>query len=186
MSRVSLPIVALSAAALLGCGNGIQEVAVTPAPTTLQAVAESTTVLVSYAALATDTAMVKVRVATIARTVGDARSLVLTARDLASRASTHASAAIRQGDWIENVVAADSAERESAEFERYWRIGRSKLATAQQLSGAAIAVADSALSCTDAACATLRARQMQGHVEAAAGVAREAESVVRVAMVHVH
>lgn len=183
MSRVKHIAAAALAIATIGCGNGIQEVQVLPAPSTLQVVADSTTRLVSFAAIATDTAMVKIRVATTVHSLPDARALVLNARRATATASAHASAAIRQGDWLRNILVEDRDER-GAEYDRYWKLGRAKLEAASSLSGQALAVADSALSCTDQSCATQRARQMQSHVEAAAGATREAESVVRVAMVH--
>ena len=184
MSRLTHFAAVALLGATVGCGSGIQEVAVLPAPSALQVVADSTTHLVSVAALATDTAMVRIRVATTSRTLPDARALVLNARRATATAGAHAAAAIRQGDWIRNILVEDPNAR-GAEYARYWQVGREKLETATELSGQAMAVADSALSCTEQECATSRARQMQSQLEAAAGAAREAESVVRVAMVHV-
>ena len=188
MPRVSRSLVALVPVVLAAgaCTSGIKEIQVADASNSLQLVADSTTHLAAYAALATDTAMVKVRVATTASSLTDARSLVLTARTAVVSASSNATAAIRQGDWLRNIVAGDAADDQGGrDYARYWTIGRAKLDSARTLSGEAAAVADSALSCTERLCAAARVRQMQAHVEAAAGAAREAESVIRVAMVHV-
>lgn len=185
MSRATLSLVAL-AGLTIGCGSGIKDIVVQPAPSTLQAVADSTTTLIASAATQTDAAMAKVRVATISRDLEDARTLVLTARDAAATANTQVDAAIRQGEWLRTVLVQDSLAAGRVDYERYWRLGRQKLTAARQLSSRAVAVADSALSCTEQTCAASRARQMASQIEAAAGVTREAESVVRVAMVHVH
>lgn len=180
-----LPLLALAAATLTGCGSGIREVSVLPAPSGRQAMADSTTRLVSVAALAADTAMLKIRVAASTTSLVDARALVLNARSATASASANVDAAIRQGDWLRDEVAGDVVTR-GGQYARYWRLGRAKLDAARQLSASAVAVADSALSCTETGCAAQRTRLMQAHVEAAAGAAREAEGVVRIAMVHVH
>lgn len=177
------PFVAVAiAAAVTACGSRIQEVEIQPAPSPLKAVADSTATLVSIAAHETDTAMVRARVATIARSLGDAHKLVQGARSAVATAGSHVAVAIRQGDWLRNVVA---GEQRGEDFAKYWSIGRVKLDEARAISAIAVAVADSALACTETECAAERARRMQQHVEAAAGAAREAESVVRVALVHV-
>lgn len=169
-------------AATTACGSGIREIEVAPMPSALRAVADSTATLVSVAAYQSDTAMVKARVATIARSLGDARSLVLGARSSIVKAGGHVASAMRQGDWLGNVVA---TEEKGDEYARYWSISRVKLDEARARSAIAVAVADSTLSCTETECAAEGARRMQAHVEAAAGAAREAESMVRVALVHV-
>ena len=175
---IATSLVAVAAA----CGSGIREIEVQPAPSALRVVADSTVRLVSIAPTETDSAMVKTRVATIARTLGDARDLVLGARSAVATAGGHVSTAMRQGDWLRNVVA---DEDKGQEYAKYWSIGRVKLDEARARSEIAVAVADSVLACTQAECAAQGARRMQEHVEAAAGAAREAESVVRVALVHV-
>ena len=181
MIRRSLAIAAVAVTAT-ACGSGIREIEVVPAPSPLKLVADSTATLVTYAAIETDSAMKRARVATIARSLVDARSLVTGARSAVVTAGSHVSTAMRQGDWLRNVVA---EEDKGQDFARYWSIGRVKLDEARARSAIAVAVADSALACTETACAADRAREMQAHVEAAAGAAREAESMVRVALVHV-
>jgi hypothetical protein len=181
MIRPMLATVAL-AAALTACGSGIREVEIVPEPSALRVVADSTVRLVSIAATETDSAMVKTRVASISRTLGDARSLVMGARSAVATAGSHVVTAMRQGDWLRGVVA---DEERGQEYAKYWSIGRVKLDEARARSQLAVAVADSVLACTEARCATEGVRRMQEQVEAAAGAAREAESVVRVALVHV-
>lgn len=175
-------IAASLAATTTACGSGIREIEVQAAPSALRVVADSTVRLVSIAATESDSAMKRARVATIARSLVDARSLVLGARSAVAIAGSHATTAMRQGDWLRNVVA---GEDKGQEYARYWSIGRVKLDEARARSEIAVAVADSALACTQAECATQTTRRLQEHVEAAAGAAREAESVVRVALVHV-
>lgn len=181
MFRRSLAITALAAAAT-ACGSGIREVDVVPAPTPIRAVADSAAQLVSIAAHESDSATVRARVATIARTLVDARSLVQGARNAAVTAHSHVAIALRQGDWLRTAVA---EEELGQDYARYWSIGRLKLDEARSLTQSAVAVADSALACAEAECAAERARRLHERVEAAAGAAREAESAVRVAMVHV-
>jgi hypothetical protein len=175
-------IVATLAAAATACGSGIREIEIQPAPSALRVVADSTVRLVSIAATETDSAMVKTRVASISHSLGDARSLVLSARSAVATAGTHVSSAMRQGDWLRNVVA---DEDKGQEYAKYWSIGRVKLDEARARSAIAVAVADSVLACTQAECTVQGARRMQEQVDAAAGAAREAESVVRVALVHI-
>lgn len=175
-------VAATLAAALTACGSGIKEVQIQPAPSPLKVVADSTATLVTVAAHETDTAMVRARVATIARSIDDAHKLVQGARSAVATAGSHVAVAIRQGDWLRNVVA---GEQRGEEFARYWSIGRVKLDEARARSEIAVAVADSALACTETGCASEHARRMQEQVEAAAASAREAESVVRVALLQV-
>ena len=181
MIRPLLATVTL-AAALTACGSGIQEVEIQPAPSALRVVADSTVRLVSIAATETDSAMVRTRVASVSRSLVDARSLVMGARSAVATAGSHVATAMRQGDWLRGVVA---DEERGQEYAKYWSIGRVKLDEARARSQIAVAVADSVLACTEAQCASDGARRMQEQVEAAAGAAREAESVVRVALVHV-
>lgn len=175
-------VTAMLAAAVTGCGSGIQEVEIQPAPSPLKLVADSTATLVSVAAHVSDTAMVRARVASVARTLGDAQKLVQGARSAVVTAGSHVAVAIKQGDWLRNVVA---GEQRGEDFAKYWSIGRVKLDEARATSAIAVAVADSVLACTQAECAAEHTRRMQQLVEATAGAAREAESVVRVALVHV-
>jgi hypothetical protein len=175
-------IAAALVAATTACGSGIREVQVEPAPSALRVVADSTVRLVSIAATETDSAMVRTRVASIARSLVDTRALVLGARSAVATAGTHVVSAMRQGDWLRNVVA---DEDRGQEYAKYWSIGRVKLDEARARSALAVGIADSVLACTQAQCAADGARRMQEQVEAAAGAAREAESVVRVALVHV-
>ena len=175
-------IAASLVAATTACGSGIRDIEVQAAPSALRVVADSTVRLVSIAATETDSAMRRTRVASIAHSLGDARSLVLGARSAVATAGSNVVMAMRQGDWLRNVVA---NEDKGDEYAKYWSIGRVKLDEARARSEIAVAVADSVLACTQAECAAETARRMQEHVEAAAGAAREAESVVRVALVHV-
>jgi hypothetical protein len=77
-------------------------------------------------------------------------------------------------------------ERRLAYFDRYWGMGRAKLDTARVRSLRAVQAADSALACTADNCAATLARVVYQHMNAASGAAREAESLVRIAMYYAY
>jgi hypothetical protein len=77
------------------------------------------------------------------------------------------------------------AKAESASYTRYWKIGREKLDLARTKATSAVGAADLALACTATTCASARTQEMQTHIEQAAGASREAESLVRIALIYV-
>ena len=161
-----------------------------PAPATataprrpLQVLADSTAQLVTYAAGASDTAGVNAQFALADSLLDRVRSLVVTARVSARSAREHAAAAMAQGDRIHTFVTSGLFEEERARsYDRYWKLGRAKLDTARTRSQAAVQAADSALLCDAGVCVTTQALQIRTHMVAASGAAREAESLVRIAL----
>lgn len=149
--------------------------------------ADSTSLLVSAAAVVNDTANVHARVALRESTPERIRTRVENARTAANNATRLVDAAIVQGDYIsETLPGASGAPTQSAAFTRYWVMGREKLALARERSASAATAATQALECTASECATTRTQELQGFVEQAAGASREAESLVRLAMVYVN
>lgn len=148
--------------------------------------ADSTSMLVVRAALVNDTANVHARVALAESTPERARARVEHARTAAASAAHLVDAAIAQGDYISEMLPrASESPTQSARFTRYWAMGRERLALARSRSASAETAAAQALACSATDCATSRTRELQGFVEQAAGASREAESLVRIAMLYV-
>lgn len=160
-------------------------VAVKP-PTRLQLLADTTAHLVTYAAEASDTASVTAQFALADSLLDRVLSLVVTARVSARSAREHAASAIAHGDRIHDFLSSGLLEEERARsYGRYWKLGRAKLDTARIRSQAAVQAADSALGCGAGVCVTDQAQQIRSHMRSASGAAREAESLVRIALRYV-
>ena len=148
--------------------------------------ADSTRILISTAAYVSDTANVHAHVALAESQAERARSRVRDARTAADNAIRLVDAAILQGDYISEALPdASGARAQSANFTRYWLMGREKLTLARARSTSAAEAAGRILECTAPDCATTRTRELQGYAEQAAGASREAEVLVRIAMVYV-
>lgn len=149
-------------------------------------IADSTSLLVSRAALVNDTANVHARVALRESTPERTRARVENAQAAANNATRLVDAAIVQGDYLnETLPRTSGSPTQSASFTRYWLMGREKLTIARARSASAATAAAQALECTATECAMTRTQELQGYVEQAAGASREAESLVRLAMVYV-
>ncbi len=147
---------------------------------------DSTSILIASAARVSDSANVHARVALGEPTPERIRYRVENARAAASEASRLVAAAIAQGDYInESLPRTSGARSESASFTKYWTMGREKLELARSKATSAADAADRAIACTAAACTASTTQEMQGYIEQAAGASREAESLVRIAMVYV-
>ena len=147
---------------------------------------DSTSILIASAARVSDSANVHARVALGEPTPERIRYRVENARAAASEASRLVEAAIAQGDYInESLPRVSGAKSESASYTRYWTMGREKLELARSKATSASEAADRAIACTAAACTASTTQELQGYVEQAAGASREAESLVRIAMVYV-
>ncbi len=187
MSRLLLPLlVAMS----MACASRPKEPAPPPAPVDprpfLVRVADSTIALVAYAVGASDTANVHARVALREPTPERTRHRVESAQTAATTASLYVEAAMAQGDYIREVLPnTPGAREESVSYSKYWDLGRAKLDFARTKSNSAIDAAKQALTCEGSGCASTRADEMQLYIEQAAGAAREAESLVRIANVYV-
>ena len=93
-----------------------------------------------------------------------------------------ADATLASGERLLTVLGDPAEERDAREFGRYWAVGRTRLDVARASAVAAIAAADSALACSAAGCGAVMTRQVGSHAGAAAAAAREAESVLRIAI----
>jgi hypothetical protein len=157
----------------------------------LLVLAESTTRILAYSSSTSDSARVQARVAALGSSSLDVtRDYVTRARTSATRANIGVERAIAQGDMLGvRFTSAQRALRADKQFEvkgpgydHYWQLGRAKLELARTQTGQAVAVADSALACPATSCAASRAKQMATHIDAAAGATREAEGLVRIAL----
>ena len=147
---------------------------------------DSTSILIASAARVSDSANVHARIALGEPTPERIRYRVENARAAASTASRLVEAAIAQGDFInESLPRTSGAKSESASYTKYWTMGREKLELARTKAASAADAADRAIACTAAACTASTTQELQGYVEQAAGASREAESLVRIAMVYV-
>jgi hypothetical protein len=151
----------------------------------LQLAADTTRVLATEAAESSDTADAQARIAATARSLDDALRYMTSARLSAQNANRQASSALVKGDWVQHMLAGAGEDAEQPQYDHYWQMGRAKLDVVRLRSGNAVTAADSALACTVTTCTATRALRMQTEIEAAAGAAREAESLIRIALVHV-
>lgn len=148
--------------------------------------ADSTEHLVSWAALAADTAALTAALVGTDTMIEDMRARVLSARSGAEAAALRMTQAVRQGDQLRrDVIAQTRGSRQADEYEHFWLLGREKLTLARAYTDQAVTSADSALGCPETNCTRSRARLLHTHLTSASGAAREAESLVRVAMRYV-
>lgn len=169
---------------------------VTPAPepkyqyvdprSPLQVVADSTTWLVFYAIQASDTAMLRSQYALTEKSLAKARALVNDARVSAESAEVNMRGAIERGERIRAAVTPQPGQPASRKtnYNHYWELSRAKLDTARLKSLAAQRIADSALVCTATSCTAVRARDLRTLLMAASGAAREAQSLIRIAVIY--
>lgn len=178
---------ALSAAIVLGCAAGPQPDDVPPSDqSVIRALADSTSHLVSHVAFASDTASLQASLAIVEDSLARVQALITRAREAAARANRGADSAIAQGDRLRAIVAptADGGSQ-SANYLRYWSLGRAQLDVARARSTLAVVLADSALACHAPACAAHHAAAIRSEMQTAAGAARQAESWVRIATLYV-
>jgi hypothetical protein len=152
----------------------------------IQVVADSTTWLVFYAIQASDTAMLRSQYALTEKSLQKARALVNDARISAETAEQNVRGAIEKGDRIKAAVTPQPGEpvTRKANYNHYWELSRAKLDTAWVKTRAAQAIADSALVCTATSCTAVRARDLRSLLMAASGAAREAQSLIRIAVIY--
>jgi hypothetical protein len=152
----------------------------------IQVVADSTTWLVFYAIQASDTAMLRSQYALTEKSLDKARALVNDARISAENAEQSVRGAIATGDRVRAAVTPQPGQRASrrSNYNHYWELSRAKLDTARLKSLAAQAIADSALVCKATSCTAVRARDLRSLLMAASGAAREAQSLIRIAVVY--
>jgi hypothetical protein len=188
MHRLALAALAIT---LVGCASRPEPAPPPPAAPAdprpfLVRVADSTITLVAVAAVQSDSANVQARVALREPTPARVRYRIEHARLSAVAATRFVEAAIAQGDYIGEILPlTPGAGAETASYTKYWTLSRAKLDLARAKTSSAVNAADSALACSATGCAATRADQMQGYIEEAAGAAREAETLVRIANIYV-
>ncbi|GAC1652875.1 MAG: hypothetical protein NVS4B3_15440 [Gemmatimonadaceae bacterium] len=158
------------------------EAPVPEAPSAFKVSADSMTRLVSGAAAASDAAAAQAQVALAERTPDRVALAAKAARYAVATANLRVLQAMYQGDRLRDELKPQGASTRAINYMHYWVMSRAKLDVAKTSSTQALAAADSAVVCTAPACSTLRAEQIRSQMQLAAGAAREAESLVRVAM----
>ncbi|MGH7665657.1 MAG: hypothetical protein ACRENI_15415 [Gemmatimonadaceae bacterium] len=134
-----------------------------------------------------DDASVQVRIALADSLESRVEDLVASARISAVAAKTNAEQAIAQGNRLAAFAESGAyGEMESRRFVRYWELGRVGLDSARIHSVEAIEAADAAIACEERACVEKQAALMRDGMIAAAGAARKAESLIRIALRYVN
>lgn len=153
--------------------------------------ADSATRILAFTSSASDSARVQARVAALTSNSLDVtRDYVTRARTSALRAGNGAERVITTGDilgvrfaYAKTALHGDKQfDVRGPGYDHYWQLGRAKLELARTQTSQAVVVADSALACSAATCASSRAKQMATYIDAAAGATREAEGLVRIAL----
>lgn len=136
------------------------------------------------AAELSDSAAIQAQIASVEDSVGDARLRVRTAAEATRVAGADIKLAIEAGDRLEIFVDEDERKSGRRGFAHYWQLGRAKLDSARAQQAQALLAADSALACDAAVCTNKRALEMRNHLISASGATREAESIVRIAILY--
>ncbi|HVE79671.1 MAG TPA: hypothetical protein VNA89_12440 [Gemmatimonadaceae bacterium] len=174
-----------SAVIALACASAPEPAPVLDSRSPLERAADDAKVLVFYTIQSLDTAALRAQFATSEGRLDHARGMVNDARLSAVDAEKNAEAAILQGDRIRDAVRGENGQPSRlSNYTRYWELGRAKLDSARIASLAAQVAADSALVCSATSCTAVRARELRRLAQVAAGKAREAESLVRIAIVY--
>jgi hypothetical protein len=133
-----------------------------------------------------DSANLHAKVVLATSSADGVRAGLESAQSAALTASRLVESAIAQGDYISGALPGVSgAPGESASYTRYWKMGREKLDLAHDRAVIAAERAGLALACTSADCISTITQEVQSSLEQVAGASREAESLVRIAMVYV-
>ena len=116
------------------------------------------------------------------------KPMIRTARTSAQTAGANADATIKQGDKLGQSVsslptAANRPWNQSAQYTHYWNLARHELVNARNEAGKAVDAADLALDCTTAACARTNIAALQAKSTSSAGATRQAEPLLRIALV---
>lgn len=121
--------------------------------------------------------------------LADAKPMIRTARGSAQNAGTSAAAVIRQGDKLNTFVnalptAANRPWNQGAQYTRYWNLSRHQFVIARNNAGKAVDASDVALDCKTITCARQSIALVQTNSTNSAGASREAEPILRVALVY--
>jgi hypothetical protein len=148
--------------------------------------AMATSYLVNLAVVGSDTASVQAGYATLDAPIDRLHQYVTSARAAVQRVNQSIDDAITTGERLRSYVEPKAMSAgQTRRYSHYWYLGRAKLDVAKIEAERAVSAADSVLACAAPSCVTAPARSLQTHSLAAAGAAREAESLVRIAMIYV-
>ena len=164
----------------------IEPLPVGPTRTALQQLADSTNLLVAIGVGQSDSASLSAQLALVERDstrrrqwVGNARRSALTARESFIQA-------LEKGDRLREYMRSLPTTADGPRnYARYWTTSRYQLDIARAKTHAAILAADSLLGCTVTQCAASVSASLRDHLQAAAGSAHEAHSLLRIAMSYV-
>ena len=131
-----------------------------------------------------DSAAVQAQIASYEDSLVDARLRLRTAADATRGAEADLKLAMEAGDRIEIFVDEDERKSGRRGFAHYWQLGRAKLDTARTRQALALIAADSGLLCVAAECTSAHAIEMRKQLISASGATREAESIVRIALMY--
>jgi hypothetical protein len=177
-------LVSLSLAAACVTPPKPESVAEAPRISPIQDLAGRARYHVLSAAELSDSAAVQAQIASVEDSVIAARLRVRNAAEATRVAGADIKLAIEAGDRLEIFVDEDEKKSGRRGFAHYWQLGRAKLDSARAQQAQALLAADSALACTAAVCANRRALEMRNHLISASGSTREAESIVRIAILY--
>ena len=120
--------------------------------------------------------------------LNEAKPMIRTARTSAQVAGASADATIKQGDRLGESVsalptAANRPWNQSAQYTHYWNLARHELVLARNEAGKAVDAADVALDCSTLACAKQNIAALKTNSVNSAGATRQAEPLLRIALV---
>jgi hypothetical protein len=121
--------------------------------------------------------------------LSEAKPMIRTARTSAQSASQSADAVIKQGDKLNTFVnalptAANRPWNQGPQYTRYWNLARHQFVIARNNAGKAADAADVALDCKTIGCARQSIALVQTNSTSSAGATREAEPILRIALVY--
>lgn len=121
--------------------------------------------------------------------LADAKPMIRAARGSAQNASQSADAVIKQGDKLNTFVnalptAANRPWNQGANYTKYWNKARHEFVIARNNAGKAVDASDVALDCKTITCARQSIALVQTNSSNSAGASRQAEPLLRVALVY--
>ena len=166
-----LPLASLPLVVAIACATPPLPEPVAPRVSAVHDLAGRARYHVISAAELSDSAAVQAQFASADDAVIDARILVRGAAEVTRIAGADLKLALDAGNRLEIFV--DEEERKAGRrgFAHYWQLGRAKLDSARAQQQQALLAADSAL-------------EMRDHLIMASGATREAESIVRIAVMY--
>lgn len=156
----------------------------------VSAVADSTQAYVAEVAQNADNAALHAAFAIQPNvSLAEAKPMIRAARGSAQNASLSADAVIKQGDKLNTFVnalptAANRPWNQGSNYTHYWNKARHEFVMARNNAGKAVDASDVALECTTITCARQSIMLMQTNSTNSAGASRQAEPLLRVALMY--